>query len=144
MELIEVDGVVIPRIVNVDGDGSCFFYSMSYLLYGTVSRAPEVREQVVEHVCNNWYRFELYTMMSCGNIYRSVAEYNAHMSLRTTYATPCEIQAASEIYAYHLVIYRGGNVIIQPDQYLEGRPIFRLKCTGHMMMLTLSLLFLTL
>lgn len=52
--------------------------------------------------------------------------------LRTTYATPCEIQAASKIYAYHMVIHRGGNVIIQPEQYLEGRPIFRFNCTGPM------------
>lgn len=64
-----------------------------------VSRAAEVRVEVVEHVCNNWHWFELYTMMPCSNNYRSVAEYNAQMSLRTTYATTCEIQAASEIYA---------------------------------------------
>lgn len=53
------------------------------------------------------------------------------MSLRTTYATPCEIQAASEVYAYHMVIH--SNVIIQPEQYLEGRPIFRFNCNGPMM-----------
>lgn len=114
MELIEVDGAMIPhRVVHVEADGSCFFYSLSYLLYCTVSRAPEVRGKVVEHVCNKWYRFELYTMMPCGNNYRSVAEYIqcSFMSLRTTYATPCEIQAVTEIYAYHMVIHRGGNVI---------------------------------
>lgn len=33
---------------------------------------------------------------------------------------------------YHMVIHTGGNVIIQPEQYLEGRPIFRFNCTGPM------------
>lgn len=101
MELIEVDGVMIPyHVVHIEGDGSCFFYSMSYLSNSTVSRAAGVKEEVVEHVFNNWHRFELYTMMPCcNNNYRSVAEYNAQMFLRTTYATTCEIQAASEIYA---------------------------------------------
>lgn len=49
------------------------------------------------------------------------------MSLPTTYATLCEIHAASEIYPYHLV------VILQPDEYLEEKLIFRFKCTGPMM-----------
>lgn len=100
MELVEVDGVMLPyRVVHVEGDGSCFFYSMSYLFYSIDSRAAKVREEVVEHVCNNyWHRFELYNMMPCCNNYRSVAEYNGQMFLHTTYATTCEIQAASEIY----------------------------------------------
>ena len=134
MEVLEVDGFMVPhRIVRVPGDGSCFFYSMSYLMYGTVSRSHEIRARVVQHVSSNWQRFEVYTMMPCGNIYRTLTEYQAHMSLYTTYATPCEIHAASEIYPYHLLVYRGGNVIMQPDEYIEGRPIFRLKCTGPMM-----------
>ena len=134
MEQIEVDGIMVPhRIVPVGADGSCFFYSLSYLMYGTVSHASQVRTSVVQYICNNWQRFEEHTMMACGNIYRSLAEYRAHMSLYTTYATHCEIQAAAEIYPYHLVVYRDGEVIVQPDEYEEGKPILRFKCSGPMM-----------
>ncbi|KAL4082818.1 hypothetical protein QTP88_029474 [Uroleucon formosanum] len=55
------------------------------------------------------------------------------MSLPTTYATSYEIHADSEIYPYHLVLYRDGIVILQPDEYLEEKLIFRFKCTGSMM-----------
>ena len=37
------------------------------------------------------------------------------------------------VYPYHLVVYRNGEVIIQPDEYEEGKSIFRLKCSGPMM-----------
>lgn len=134
MELIDVRGVMVPhRALQVEGDGSCFLYSLSYHMYSTVSHAPHLRTSVVQYVCNNCQRFELYSMMPCGNIYRNINEYHAHMSLPTTYATPCEIHAASEIYPYHLVVYRDGDVILQPDEYLEEKLIFRFKCTGPMM-----------
>lgn len=68
---------MIPhRIVHVEGDMLVLLNVLTFVRY-CVSRAPEVREKVVEHVCNNWHRFELYNMMPCGNCYRSVAEYNA-------------------------------------------------------------------
>ena len=51
-------------------------------------------------------------MMPCGNIYRTMAEYRAHMSLYTTYATHNEIQGAAEVYPYHLVVCHNGEVII--------------------------------
>jgi len=99
----------------------------------TVSRAPHLRASVVQYVCNNWQRFELYSMMPCGNIYRNINEYHAHVSLTTTYATPSGIHAASEIYQCHLVIYRDDDVFLHLDEYLEERLIFRFKCTGPMM-----------
>ncbi|KAG8292701.1 hypothetical protein J6590_033119 [Homalodisca vitripennis] len=99
LEHIEVDGVMLPhRIVPVGTDGACFFYSLSYHMYGNVSHAPQIRASIVEYVCNNWQRFENLTLMRCGNIYRSVAD----MSLHHTFATHCEVQAAAEIYPYHL------------------------------------------
>ena len=134
MELIDVRCVMVPhRALHVEGDGTCFFYSLSYHMYSTVTHAHNLRSSVVQYVCNNWQRFELYSMMPCGNIYRNINEYHAHMSLPTTYATPCEIHAASEIYPYHLVIYRDGDVILQPNEYVEEKLIFRFKCTGPMM-----------
>ncbi|KAG8247545.1 hypothetical protein J6590_058579 [Homalodisca vitripennis] len=131
LEHIEVDGVMVPhRIVPVGTDGACFFYSLSYHMYGNVSHAPQIRASVVEYVCNNWQRFENLTLMRCGNIYRSVAEYRADMSLHHTFATHCEVQAAAEIYPYHLVVYYNGKIIIQPDEYEQGKPILRFKCSG--------------
>ncbi|KAF0765789.1 ATP-dependent DNA helicase, partial [Aphis craccivora] len=38
------------------------------------------------------------------------------MSLPTTYATSCEIHSASEIYPYHLVLYRDCDVVLQPNK----------------------------
>lgn len=108
---------------------------MSYLMYGTVSHASQVHKcttSVVQYISNNWKRFED-TMMACRYIYRSSAEFRAHMSLYTTYATHCELHAAAEIYPYHLVVYRDGEVNVQPDEYEEGNPILRFKCSGPMM-----------
>lgn len=55
------------------------------------------------------------------------------MSLHTTYASPCEIHVASEIYPHNLVLKRYGDVILQPNDYLEERLIFRFKFTDPMM-----------
>ncbi|XP_046681373.1 uncharacterized protein LOC124368141 [Homalodisca vitripennis] len=55
------------------------------------------------------------------------------MSLHHTFATHCEVQAAAEIYPYHLVVYYNGEIIIQPDEYEQGKPILRFKCSGPMM-----------
>lgn len=102
-----------------------FFHILSYLMFGTVMYASQLRASVVQHVCNHWQRFKMNTLMPCGNIYTSIAEYRDHiMSLRTTYASPCEIQATAEIYLYHLMDYYNGAVIIQPDEYIKNRPLW--------------------
>ena len=64
MEHISIDGVVVPhRIVPMTGDGSCFFYSLSWLMYDTDSQANDLRATVVQHISNNWRRFKPFTMM---------------------------------------------------------------------------------
>lgn len=53
------------------------------------------------------------------------------MSLHTTYANFCDIHATSEI--YHLMVYRDGSMIVQPDEFLEVRSKICINCSGPMM-----------
>ena len=134
MELIDIDAVMAPHcVVPIKGDEMCFFYSLSYFMFRTDLQAPQVKVSVVQHICNNWQRFQEFTMMLCGNIYRTMVEYQGHMSLRTTYTTHCEIKAADEIYPYHLVVYRDGKMIVKFGEPVEGTPILRFRYSGSMM-----------
>lgn len=135
MEHISIDGVVVPhRIVPMTGDGSCFFYSLSCLMYDTDSQANDLRATVVQHISNNWRRFKPFTMMPCGTInYRTKTQYQSHMSLRTTYATCSEIMAAGELYPYDIQVYRDGALIMRFGGPDEGKPVIRMKCSGPMM-----------
>ena len=40
------------EIVDVPGDGNCFFYSVSQQMYGTISQAAHIRELAVNQVTN--------------------------------------------------------------------------------------------
>lgn len=75
-----------------------FFYSLLYFMYNTDLLAPQVWVSVVQHICNYWQQFQEFTMMQCANIYRTMVEYQTHMSFHTTNATHCEIVAVDEIY----------------------------------------------
>lgn len=72
-------------------------------------------------------------MIRCDNLYRTMIEYHAHMSLCTAYAIYFEIVGVDEIYPYHLVVHHDGKVIIQPKEPVEGRPILCFKCSGLIM-----------
>ena len=40
------------KAIDVPGDGSCFFYSVALMMYGTMSRAHEIREEAAEEITN--------------------------------------------------------------------------------------------
>ncbi|GFV03271.1 hypothetical protein TNCV_4018681 [Trichonephila clavipes] len=46
------------KVIPVDGDSSCLFSSISYLLYGNVQSSFVVRQAVVDYIISNWDRFK--------------------------------------------------------------------------------------
>lgn len=40
------------KAVDVPGDGNCFFYSVALMMYGTITRAFEIRKQAAEEISN--------------------------------------------------------------------------------------------
>ena len=64
--------------------GACFFCSLLFLLYGTVTE-KEVQEEIVGHVVENWEEFSM-SQNSNGDNYPTSFDYNTNMSKPHTYS----------------------------------------------------------
>jgi hypothetical protein len=94
-------------------DGSCFFQSISYCMYGTAVHHKEIRQTVVQMIydkfCNGLFSIEQF----CGNLVLEpdwvldhinegnlvISKYVEKMSRVTEYATELELATAEELYA---------------------------------------------
>ncbi|GFU72511.1 hypothetical protein TNCV_2424241 [Trichonephila clavipes] len=60
-ELLKLGNDTFPyKVVAIDGDGSCLFSSISYLLYGNVQFSFVARQAVVDYIISNWDRFKIF------------------------------------------------------------------------------------
>ncbi|GFX44618.1 p87 vp80 [Trichonephila clavipes] len=87
------------KVVPIDGDGSCLFSSISYLLCGNVQSSFVARQVVVDYIISNWDRFKVFTHDHQGNNYPSREAYKTAMLNPMTYGSASELQAASEVFS---------------------------------------------
>ncbi|GFW87481.1 hypothetical protein TNCV_1301261 [Trichonephila clavipes] len=99
-ELLKLGNDTFPRkVVQIDGDSSYVFSSVSYLLCGHVQSSFIVRQAVVDYIISNWYRFKIFTHDHQGNNYPSREAYKTAMLNPMTYGSASELQAASEVFS---------------------------------------------
>lgn len=131
METLNVNGMMTPHtIVSIIGDGACLFRAISYCIYGDQLLAREMREQIVEHVVDNWEEFAVLSCDRFGNNYASAADYFADMSLLHTYGSLCELVAAGQIFPFVFEVYRNGVLYAKFGN--DANPVFKLRFTNDL------------
>jgi len=76
-DLVLLKGTSVPHhVIAMPSDGACLFASLSFALHGVKERAPEVREQLVNHVCEHWADFQCKTVTPLGGVYATVVDYS--------------------------------------------------------------------
>ncbi|GFV00553.1 ATP-dependent DNA helicase PIF1 [Trichonephila clavipes] len=107
------------KVVPIDGDDSCLFSSISYLLYGNVQSSFVVRKAVVDYIISNWDRFKVFTHDHQGNNYPSREAYKTAMLNPMTYGSVSELQAASEVFSCRFQIFRNGHLFAVFGEHFE-------------------------
>ncbi|GFV84717.1 p87 vp80 [Trichonephila clavipes] len=119
-ELLKLGNDTFPyKVVPIDGDGSCLFSSISYLLYDNVQSSFVVWQAVVDYIISNWDRFEVFTHDHQGNNYPSREAYKTAMLNPITYGSASELQAASEVFSCRFQIFRNGYLFAVLGEHFE-------------------------
>ncbi|GFX08224.1 p87 vp80 [Trichonephila clavipes] len=109
-KLLKLGNDTFPyKVVPIDGDGSCLFCSISYLLHGNVQSSFVVRQAVVDYIISNWDRFKVFTHDHQGNNDPSHEAYKTAMLNPMTYGSASELQVASEVFSCSFQIFRNGH-----------------------------------
>lgn len=148
--------VVMQRVEEMPGDGSCLFHAISFCTYGTRVLSPEVRHDIVDHVVQHWdtyavssilisyiffvfyyhiylvsvLNYQAFTYTSSGDVYGSAAEYEREMRKTTTYGGHAEINAAAEIFSCRFEVYQHRRTNAGMVMGTRGE-VYRLRYTGQ-------------
>lgn len=101
------------KAIDVPGDGNCFFYSVALMMYGTTSKAYEIREQAAEEISNRPADFKDFidgnTLEDIVNSISTDREWADHVAIQAT----CEaLQISIEILNSNPAKY--GTTYIRP------------------------------
>ncbi|GFV85634.1 hypothetical protein TNCV_3436371 [Trichonephila clavipes] len=108
-ELLKLGNDTFPyKVIPIDGDSSCLFSSISYLIYGNV-QSSVLRQAVVDYIISNWDRFKVFTLDHQWNNSSSREAYKTVMMNPITYGSASELQAASEVFSCRFQIFRNGH-----------------------------------
>lgn len=130
-EMLNINGVqTMHTIIPIVGDGACLFRAIAYLLFGNQYLDQDIREDIVDHVVDNWDEFAIQTHNRYGDNYRNADEYYSEMILNNTYGSACELAAAGQLYPYVFEVYRNGDLYASFGT--EGNPILRLRFTDDL------------
>ena len=117
---LNINDVLQPHYkIGMRGDGACLFYSIARLVYGTETLGPEVREEIVTHVLQNFERYAAYSDY-CFDTYAQV------MSKPYEYGTELEIQAAATLYSLKIEVFENERLITRYGEEFDniGRLLF--------------------
>ncbi|GFT19033.1 p87 vp80 [Trichonephila clavipes] len=119
-ELLKLgNDIFLYRVVPIDGDSSCLFSSISYLLCDNVQSSFVVRQAVVDYITSSWDRFKVFTHDHQGNNYPSREAYKTAMLNPMIYGSTSELQAASEVFSCRFQIFRNGHLFAVFEEYFE-------------------------
>ena len=108
---------------TVDGDGSCFFRSISYLLLGSEAKHDVVRNAVCNYIIQpeNWYKLKVYID---GDI-TSSKEYvrKSEMHVWGKWATHVELFALAQLTSKYVYVYTLDHWMRYPTSGTNKRPM---------------------
>ena len=110
------------HVHNVDGDGNCFFRSISYLLLGSEAKHDVVRNAVCNYIIQpeNWYKLKVYID---GDI-KSSEEYvrKSEMHVWGKWATHVELFALAQLTSKDVCVYTLDHWMRYPASGTSKRP----------------------
>ena len=92
------------ELINVPGDGNCFFSCLSLCLVGNTSKALHLRHMVCSNVARKWLLWVDTAKLHHGEGI-SLQQYEATMIRTYGYATACELMAAAAMYQTKIVVW---------------------------------------
>ena len=92
------------KLVNVCGDGNCFFRAIAHQLYGDESQHQKVREEAVQEVIKNSNRYRNF-------VAGSFDKYVSNLSTDREWADSAAIQATSNVFRISIEILNASERI---------------------------------
>jgi hypothetical protein len=107
------------HLLNVPGDGDCFFHCLSLGLIGDSSETHNYRLHVSRFVFENWFQWKDRASDGHGiDNARDKYTYWSHMATTRNYATTCEVQAACTLFKINLTVWLKTR-IANADRYVH-------------------------
>eukprot|EP00058_Branchiostoma_floridae_P005336 XP_002590824.1 hypothetical protein BRAFLDRAFT_90042 [Branchiostoma floridae] len=111
------------EVVNVPGDGNCFFRAVAHDPSVRMNSA-ELRKEAVKHITNNQSTFQRF--LSSDDGYEDFQQYLSRMGKEGTYADHIAIQATADVLKIpiHILNEDRPTTLIKPQQGSDRSPIF--------------------
>jgi hypothetical protein len=89
-------------LLDVEKDGNCLFRALSFTMYGNQTEHISIRNQVVDHIVNNWEQYENFPE----KYYNDKKEYETNMKKLGEWASDLELSVANEIFKIKIELYQ--------------------------------------
>ena len=110
------------NVHTVDGDGNCFFRSISYLLLGSETKHDVVRNAVCNYIIQpeNWYKLKVYIDGDITSSEEYVRKSEMHVWIK--WATHVELFALAQLTSKDVCVYTLDHWMKYPASGTSKRP----------------------
>lgn len=107
------------KVVNVYGDGRCFFRAIALVLDGSECHYQRVIDQVVETIEGDWPQYEDHVTLNHpqGKCIKTAADYRKFMQYGSAYASTAEVCAAAVALKLNILVFnQDGQLLLDAQQ----------------------------
>jgi len=116
------------EVINVVGDGSCFFRALSLALEKTEESHLKYRTETIKHIVSKWQHFQpLLVDHNQGRAFKSKEDYASRASVFSDYATAIEIGAAADVFLCKISFLRKSNISLWQETHNRRVPATQRK-----------------
>ena len=120
------------HLLNVPGDGDCFFHCLSLVLVGDSSETRNYRYTVCKYIYENWSEWK--ERAEAGHEIESVPDkdtYWAYMATSKQYATVCEVQASCELFNCSITVWLKARMCTNKERQTYSDKYIRTSFSGN-------------
>jgi len=101
------------EVINVVGDGSCFFRALSLALEKTEESHLKYRTETIKHIVSKWQHFQPFLVdHNQGRAFKSREDYASRASVSSYYATAVEIGAAADVFLCKITVFFENQIFV--------------------------------
>ena len=105
---LQIDGQPF-ELINVPGDGNCFFHCLSLALHGNNTFVMFFRRLITQHIVYNWDTYKDMAELCHSKQFNSQYHYWEFMTHTNSWATACEIKGACSVFHTNIVTFMQGS-----------------------------------